>query len=125
MVAITKNLEKFSQNPMNYILTKHALDRATERFPHMNIKQELNAAVPYGMQLGDSASLLSPNGLVFIMDKNVVVTVMEEVMYLGNISKHVSIDTSESGIWSKSKRKNWKKRKHVDFELLDKEKRWR
>lgn len=68
------------------VVSGHALDRASERFPNIDIQAEINGHLTeLGGQAGDSKAYLTSSDVVIIVKDGTVLTVMSHDMYLANV----------------------------------------
>lgn len=120
-------------NVSKIILSWHAKQRLNERYPNIDILKELETAVLFGAQKGQSQGWLCNCEAVCIIDNNEIITILTKEQYIANISRyqHKFVDYSaflspvvipdiepklpEKKIvpynWNKFTGRNWNKRK--------------
>ena len=95
------------------ILSGHARTRAAERFPNVNIEEELDmdTIVQLGGQRGTSRAYLTKSEVVLIVEENTVTTVLTKNLYIGNMAARTGrliIDSDTPIVKGFGKKKNKK-----------------
>lgn len=79
--------------------SSHAYDQVEERFPGLNIHDELDDLILLGGQCGDSKAYLTKSDAVIIVEKDkIVVTVMAKNMYMANMASKVSCRSMDCSV---------------------------
>lgn len=88
---------------INATLSFHAKDQFQRRYPHGNMKTELDNAVPFGAQCGDHSQMfLSPCGAVFVVEQGVIKTTLTKELAIANMQAFCGLGEAFSPVTSTS-----------------------